>query len=88
MVNFFQPSMKLLSKTRNGAKTTRRYDEPKTPHQRLMGSADIPPSVKDRLAAQFGELNPAEINRQMVRLQGKLIKMTVKIARSSGGGSI
>ncbi len=31
MVNFFQPSMKLLSKTRNGAKTTRHYDEPKTP---------------------------------------------------------
>jgi len=88
MVNFFQPSMKLLSKTRNGAKTTRRYDEPKTPHQRLMSSADIPPSVKDSLAAQFEELNPAEINRQMVRLQGKLIKMTVKIARSSGGGSI
>jgi len=87
MVNFFQPSMKLLSKTRNGAKTTRRYDEPKTPHQRLMSSADISPSVKDSLAAQFEELNPAEINRQMVRLQGKLIKMTVKIARSSGGTS-
>ena len=79
--------MKLLSKTRNGAKTTRHYDEPKTPHQRLMSSADIPPSVKDSLAAQFEELNPAEINRQMVRLQGKLIKMTVKIARSSGGTS-
>ena len=87
MVNFFQPSMKLLSKTRNGAKTTRRYDEPKTPHQRLMSSTDIPQRVKDNLTAQFDQLNPAEINRQMVRLQGKLIKMTVKIARSSGGTS-
>jgi hypothetical protein len=87
MVNFFHPSMKLLSKTRNGAKTTRHYDEPKTPHQRLMSSTDLPQAVKDSLAAQFDQLNPAEINRQMVHLQEKLIKVTVKIARSSGGTS-
>ena len=84
MVNFFHPSMKLLSKSRNGAKTTRHYDEPKTPHQRLMSSTDIPQPVKDSLTAQFDQLNPAEINRQMVRLQEKLITLTAKIARSSG----
>ncbi len=80
--------MKLVSKARNGAKTTtRHYDEPKTPHQRLMSSTDVPQAVKDSLAAQFDQLNPAEINRKMVHLQEKLIKVTVKIARSSGGTS-
>mgnify|MGYP005633840609 FL=1 len=84
MVNFFQPSMKLLSKTRIGAKTTRRYDEPKTPHQRLMDCCELPQAVKDNLTAQFDQLNPAEINRQMVGLQDKLIRLTLKIARESG----
>ncbi len=87
MVNFFHPSMKLVSKTRSGAKTHRRYDEPKTPHQRLMSSEHIPQSIKDSLAVQFNELNPAEINRQILSLQEKLLEATVKIARSSGGMS-
>ena len=35
-VNFFQPSFKLASKSRDGAKVTKRYHPPATPHQRLM----------------------------------------------------
>ena len=37
-VNCFQPSMKLLSKKRDGAKVTRKYDAAQTPYQRLLGS--------------------------------------------------
>ena len=36
MQNLFQPSVKLLAKTRHGARSTRQYDEPKTPLDRLL----------------------------------------------------
>jgi len=83
LVNFFQPSMKLVSKTREGAKVRRRYGEPKTPHQRLMQSPHISQTVKDQLTAQFDELNPAAITREIFRLQEKLQKETVRISRST-----
>lgn len=37
-VNFFEPSMKLIDKTRTGAKVKKVYDGPKTPWQRLQES--------------------------------------------------
>ena len=35
-VNFFQPVMKLPSKTRRGAKVHKVYDRARTPYQRLL----------------------------------------------------
>lgn len=35
-INFFQPSMKLLQKERDGGKVTRHYHTAATPHQRLL----------------------------------------------------
>ena len=34
--NYFQPVMKLRSKTRNGARVHKVYDEARTPYQRLL----------------------------------------------------
>ena len=39
--NFFQPTMKLKEKVRVGGKIHRKYDEPKTPYQRLLESGQI-----------------------------------------------
>jgi len=36
--NFFRPVRKLVSKERQGAKLVKRYDEPRTPYQRLQAS--------------------------------------------------
>jgi hypothetical protein len=36
MMNLFQPSVKLVSKVRNGSRLTRRYDAPQTPLDRLL----------------------------------------------------
>lgn len=83
LVNFFHPSMKLVSKTREGAKVRRRYDVPKTPHQRLMQSPYIPQVVKDQLTAQFDELNPAAVTREILRLQKKLQQETIRISRAA-----
>jgi len=37
LMNFFQPSVKLLERTRIGSRVHRKYDHPKTPFERLIG---------------------------------------------------
>ncbi len=52
-VNFFQPSLKLLSKKRDGAKVTKKYDKAKTPYQRLMLSQHLTEIEKGQLETQY-----------------------------------
>ena len=40
-VNFFQPSMKLAAKQRDGSHVTRRFDAAQTPFQRLLASGAL-----------------------------------------------
>ncbi len=70
--NFFQPVMKLTSKTRNGSRVHKTYDKPQTPFQRLLVHPDVFPSVKEKLSALYDTLNPAELKRIIVRLQHDL----------------
>ena len=77
-VNFFQPSMKLVEKTRNGARVTRRYDEPTTPYHRILASPDVAPAVKQELTRHYPTLNPAELHRTIQRLQNKLLSLTTR----------
>lgn len=50
--NYFQPSVKLVKKIRTGSKVKKKYDEPKTPYQRLLKSKKADPvklqAFKDR----------------------------------------
>ncbi|WP_299657258.1 transposase family protein, partial [uncultured Jannaschia sp.] len=48
-VNFFQPSFKLASKQRDGAKVTKRYHPPQTPCERLLEAESMPTSTKREL---------------------------------------
>ena len=57
-VNFFQPSFKLAAKRREGAKVSRRYHAPATPHARLMATGKLALGVEERLAAEFAALDP------------------------------
>jgi len=82
-VNFFQPSAKLMSKTREGSKVKKRYDEPKSPYQRVIDSAHVSQECKQKLRDQFVTLNPAELHRKILRLQGKLLQMVRE--KQSGG---
>jgi len=72
--NYFQPVMMLVSKTRDGARVSRRYDVPQTPYQRILARKDIPRKVKTELRAVYVALNPAELRRRMDKLQGELLK--------------
>ncbi len=72
LVNFFYPSMKLIEKVRVGARVYKRYDTPRTPYQRVLDSAHVPRAQKNKLHAQFQQLNPAAITRSVAALQGQL----------------
>lgn len=73
--NFFQPQMKLLQKERIGVKVKKKYDQAKTPCERVLLSEDVPKEGKKRLAAEYAKLNPAELKRKITRLQGKLMRL-------------
>lgn len=68
-INFFQPSMKLLSKERNGSKVRKKYDRAQTPYQRLLASSQITEEVKATLKKQYSILDPVYLLRELERLQ-------------------
>jgi hypothetical protein len=68
-VNFFQPSMKLKAKHRDGASVRRTYDTAQTPFERLCRSGALPDDVRARLEAIFTALDPVRLLQQIGRLQ-------------------
>lgn len=73
--NFFLPQMKLIQKTRIGAKVHKRYDEARTPYRRLLGSEHISPEQRQALADCYRSLNPAALRRELDALQLQLVEM-------------
>ena len=74
--NFFQPTMKLVSKERVGSKVTKRYDRAQTPYQRVLTAAAVSKAAKERLRAKYRLLNPAALKRKLMRLQERLRQST------------
>lgn len=73
--NFFQPVMKLVEKTRVGAKVKKKYDKAKTPCKRMLLSPFVSKENKKILQRERAKLNPAELKRKITRLQDKLMKL-------------
>jgi hypothetical protein len=71
-VNFFQPSLKLVSKSRDGSKTSKKYDKAKTPYQRVLLSKDAPTEVKKSLTEQYINLDPIKLKDEIDALQKEL----------------
>ena len=63
--NFFQPSLKLLVKKRQGSKVYKKHDKAQTPHQRVMQSPDVDKKAKLKLQQTYLTLNPAELRRRI-----------------------
>jgi hypothetical protein len=70
--NYFQPSVRLVAKTRDGAKVRKRYDDAQTPYQRLRGTPAVEEAVKERLEATYLTLNPAALRREIAAAQEAL----------------
>jgi len=60
-VNFFQPSFKLKSKTREGSKVIKRYHAPATPCEQLLADQRVGTVVKERLRRQFAALDLVQL---------------------------
>jgi len=71
-VNFFQPSMKLQVKRRDGAHLSRQYDTAQTPVQRLLSTVVLDASSRARLLDFFAALDPVVLLRQWGALQDAL----------------
>lgn len=73
--NFFQPVIKLVSKTRVKGKIHRRYDPPRTPYERLLESNQISRKRARELKAVYESLNPAELHRRLNQLRRELFEL-------------
>ncbi len=80
ITNYFLPQQKLVSKVRNGAKVTKKYDRPTTPHQRAERATSVTSQDKKIMAAVLADLNPAAIQRQIQALSAQLLTLTTSKA--------
>jgi hypothetical protein len=79
--NYFLPTMKLVKKERVGSRIKKTYDQPKTPYRRVLGSTFVTAAQKRRLSETYQKLNPAELKRNITRLQRKLEDLTIRKER-------
>ncbi len=72
-VNYFQPSFKLVEKTRDGARVTKRYDKPATPCDRLLEHGSVSVEIKDRLRENRTRLDPVALLHTIRQAQSALV---------------
>lgn len=75
--NFFQPHTKLILKSKDGARVTKRYETPLSPYRRLLADENISGDVKAELTEMFVSINPASLKRDMMSLLETLLLITV-----------
>lgn len=82
--NFFQPTMKLQSKTHVGGKIHRRYGTALTPYQRLLESGQLTRKANKELQQQYESLNVAALRRKIDELRDRLFRMVENKPGSEG----
>jgi hypothetical protein len=80
-VNFFLPCFKLKSKTREGAKVSKKYELPVTPYERLLANAQRTESQKAALRETFNSLDPVRLLSDIRAIQHRIT--TLEMANSS-----
>ena len=71
-VNYFQPSFKLMEKTRNGSAVTKRYDSPATPCERVMQHETVGTETRTRLNERRAQLDPVALLHSIRETQSAL----------------
>jgi len=83
MTNYFLAQQKLTSKVRDGAKVTKKYDLPATPHRRAERDTTVSAEGKAIMTDTLAALNPAAIQRQIQALTAELLTLTTSKAAAS-----
>ena len=71
-VNFLQPVLKLVEKTRNGPRVRRRYDTAQTPYRRLLSLADLPAATRHLLDTRYAAIHPIHLKTALEGAQTQL----------------
>lgn len=71
-LNFFRPIRKLAAKERLGARTLKRYDQPRTAYQRLIERSRLGDTARAEVEATLERLNPARLQRRIDALLRQL----------------
>lgn len=72
--NHFLPTMKCIQKEKINSKYRKKYDEPKTPYQRVLDCKEISEEVKTQLRKEHKKLNPFELKRQIEKKLKQIFK--------------
>ncbi len=79
--NFFRPTMKISSKEKiNNSVCKKKYDEAKSPYQRLMKNKRLTKEEKRKLTDLYLSLNPLQLRKAINEKTAKLM-LTVKTAK-------
>lgn len=84
LTNYFGPQQKLISKVRDGAKVTKKYDIATTPYRRAERHEAVNEAVKADLAETCTSINPAAVQRQIQALTTELLTLVTSKARATG----
>ena len=77
-INYFQPSFKLKSKIREGARVSKKYYPPKTPCERILALPNVDEAIKDLLRQQFAALDPVGLLQDIRFAQQQLADCTIQ----------
>lgn len=86
--NFFEPSMKLMSKERVNGHIKRKYDKPITPYQRILNYGPLSDGAKRELQEYYSSLNPARLKRDIEKLQTALYEVYTRKQEKIKGRSV
>ena len=84
--NWFQPSLKLRDKVRDGAKVKKLYHKAATPAERLLKHPKVPLSTKEQLRERQRELDPVGLLHQIRDHQAALAALGSPEEASTGPG--
>lgn len=85
LTNFFYPQQKLVSKTRHGAKISKKHDHAQTPFHRAVNHPAITVERIVALTRTYSLINPAATQRQLHALAAELFTLaTSKTAAGAG----
>lgn len=77
-VNLFQPSFKLLSKTRHGARVTKVFHSPQTPCDRLRSDPRVSTASKEYLLLNRNEQDPLKLLHEIRKSQAALASLSTE----------
>jgi len=72
--NHFIPTMKCIKKEKINSKYRKKFDQPKTPCERVLTCDEIDSKIKEKLKTEHAKLNPFELKRQIEKRLRQIFK--------------